>query len=261
MRAAMPCTAATRGSLRSGYFTRGVAFKVAVPRHHAVSCRASDDGYGPSSSTSLEAPSAWLHQQAAHLVVLGAAAMLALPMDAYAARGTIGPIDANDTKRCEVTAFDKFAETRAAFSQESAGGNMVEAIVDVRECDFSNQDLSGKVMSGVVLQRANFSGAKFTGSQFARADATGANLANADFTDTNLYGTLFNGADLEGAQFENSILTGSLFGKDATGTWANLKGAHFEGALVSSSDVARICENPTLELTTKKYELGCRSSR
>ncbi len=35
----------------------------------------------------------------------------------------------------------------------------------------------------------------------------------------------FNGADLEGAQFENSILTGSLFGKDSTGTWANLKGA------------------------------------
>ncbi len=39
-----------------------------------------------------------------------------------------------------------------------------------------------QVMSGVVLQRANFSGAKFIGSQFARADATGANLANADFT-------------------------------------------------------------------------------
>ena len=66
-------------------------------------------------------------------------------MDAEAARGTIGPIDASDKNRCEVSAFDKFAETRAAFSQESAGGNMVEAIVDVRECDFSNQDLSGKV--------------------------------------------------------------------------------------------------------------------
>jgi hypothetical protein len=31
------------------------------------------------------------------------------------------------------------ADTRAKFSQESAGGNMTEAIVDVRDCDFSNQ--------------------------------------------------------------------------------------------------------------------------
>ncbi len=38
----------------------------------------------------------------------------------------------------------------------------------------------------------------------------------------------FEGADLQGANFENSILTGSTFGKDETGTWANLKGAHFE---------------------------------
>jgi hypothetical protein len=33
------------------------------------------------------------------------------------------------------------------------------------------------------------------------------------------------------------------------------------GALVSSSDIGRICENPTLEEGTKRYELGCRSSR
>ncbi len=34
-----------------------------------------------------------------------------------------------------------------------------------------------------------------------------------------------------------------------------------QGALVSSSDIGRICENPTLEMSTRKYELGCRSSR
>lgn len=55
------------------------------------------------------------------------------------------------------------------------------------------------------------------------------------------------------------MLTGSTFGRNGKGgEWANLAGAHFEGALVSSSDIQRICENPTLELTTKKYELGCR---
>jgi hypothetical protein len=71
----------------------------------------------------------------------------------------------------------------------------------------------------------------------------------------------FDGADVRGAQFENSILTGATFGKDSAGNWANLAGAHFEGALVSSSDIGRICENPTLEADTKRYELGCRATR
>ena len=56
-------------------------------------------------------------------------------------------------------------------------------------CDFSNQDLSGKVFSGVLLQGANLSNTKVVGSQFARAQAQGAILVNTDFTDTNLYGT------------------------------------------------------------------------
>lgn len=189
------------------------------------------------------------------------AVLLGSPLDALAAKSKLPPIDTSDPNRCDVSALDKFADTRAAFSQESSGGNMVEAIVDVRECDFSGKDLSGKVMSGVILERADFTGAKFIGSQFARANARSAKMAGADFTDTNLYSTQFEGADLQGANFENSILTGSTFGKDETGTWANLKGAHFEGALVSSSDIGRICENPTLEMSTRKYELGCRSSR
>ncbi|MEW5316140.1 MAG: hypothetical protein WDW38_007526 [Sanguina aurantia] len=164
--------------------------------------------------------------------------------------------------RCEVSALDKFADTRKSFSQEAAGGGMTEALVDVRNCDFSNLNLSGKVMSGVQLQGANFKNAKLVGSQFARADARGANLAGADLSDTNAYSTNFNGANLEGAQFENSVLTMAMFGRDGPESpWANLKGAHFEGALISSSDVERICENPTLEEDTRKYELGCRKGR
>ncbi len=90
----------------------------------------------------------------AYLVVGCFLVSAALPMDAYAARSTIGPIDASNAARCDVSAFDKFADMRAAFRQETAGGNMVEAIVDVRECDFSNQDLSGKVSSGHLCMRA-----------------------------------------------------------------------------------------------------------
>lgn len=59
----------------------------------------------------------------------------------------------------------------------------------VAGCDFSNQDLSGKVFSGVLLQGADLSNTKVVGSQFARAQAQGAILVNTNFTDTNLYGT------------------------------------------------------------------------
>ncbi|KAG2441713.1 hypothetical protein HXX76_003329 [Chlamydomonas incerta] len=192
---------------------------------------------------------------------MAASILLGAPLDAMAAKSKLPPIDVNDPNRCTVGALDKFADTRAAFSQESSGGNMVEAIVDVRDCDFSGKNLSGKVMSGVILEGADFTGAKFVGSQFARANARSAKMAGADFTDTNLYSTQFEGADLQGANFENSILTGSTFGKNEDGVWANLKGARFEGALVSSSDIGRICENPTLEMSTRKYELGCRANR
>lgn len=54
-------------------------------------------------------------------------------------------------------------------------------------------------------------------------------------------------------------MTGATFGKDpATGQFANLKGAHFEGALLSSSDIQRACENPTLDPATRRGELGCK---
>ena len=201
-----------------------------------------------------------------HLALMAAAAAISVVLSpiappAEAAGRKTPPLPTGDNPaRCQVSALDKFADTRAKFSQEASGGNMVEAIVDIRGCDFSNKDLSGKVFSGVMLQSANLSNSKVINSQFARADARSAILTNVDFTDANCYGSQFDGADLQGAQFENSILTGATFGKDK-GNWANLAGAHFEGALVSSSDIVRICENPTLEDTTKKYELGCRLSR
>lgn len=172
------------------------------------------------------------------------------------------PVAEAQQGRCDVSALDLFASTRATFSQEAAGGNMVEAIVDVRNCDFSNKDLSGKVFSGVLMRGANLSGSKVVGSQFARADAQGAIMDGMDLTDANCYSTAFDGASLRGAQFENAVLTAASFGKSpVTGEWADLAGAHFEGALLSTSDVERLCANPTLDLETKQYELGCRSTK
>lgn len=51
------------------------------------------------------------------------------------------------------------------------------------------------------------------------------------------------------------------FGKDEAGNWAQLAGAHFEGALLSNSDVERLCANPTIDTDVRKFELGCRGSK
>ena len=134
--------------------------------------------------------------------------LLASP-DALAARNKIPPPDLRDSERCTMAALDKFADTRANFSQEAGSGGMDEAFVDVRNCIFKNKDLSSKVFSGVLMRNADFSGAKFVGVQFARVDAKGADLSNCDFTDINGYGSIFDGANLENAQFENAILTGA----------------------------------------------------
>jgi uncharacterized protein YjbI with pentapeptide repeats len=65
---------------------------------------------------------------------------------------------------CSLEALDKFAETRAVFSQEASSG-MDEAFVDVRGCDYSNKDLTSKVFSGVLMRGANFANSKFVGVQ------------------------------------------------------------------------------------------------
>lgn len=161
---------------------------------------------------------------------------------------------------CEVSALDLFADTRSKFSMEASGGGMTEANVDIRGCDFSNLDLSKKVFSGVMMQRTDLHGTRLVGVEMARANAKGANFTDVDMTDCNCYSSSYDGANLQNAQFENSILTGSTFGK-FEGEWANLAGAHFEGALLGSTDVVRICENPTLDEDTKKFELGCRKTR
>eukprot|EP00887_Chlorella_sp_A99_P005293 scaffold1.g5293.t1 len=189
----------------------------------------------------------------AALLLLGDGA----PADAAGAR--LPPVR-EEAGRCTVEALDKFAGTRATFSLEASGGNMVEAVVDVRGCNYSGKDLGSKVLSGVMMQGADFSNTRLVGIQFARAQAQGARLSGTDLTDANCFGTAFDGADLEGAQFENAILSSATFGEYG-GKWANLKGAHFEGALLSSSDIGRLCENPTLDDSARRGELGCRGSR
>ncbi|KAG1678749.1 hypothetical protein FOA52_012788 [Chlamydomonas sp. UWO 241] len=173
----------------------------------------------------------------------------------------IPPPDGADLKRCEISAFDKFASTRAKFSMEAAGGGMAEATVDVRDCDFTGAVLDTKVLSGVLMSGARCEGCSIRGTEAARADMRDSDMRRAQFEDSNLFGTLFGGADLRGATFDNAIMSNASFGKGLGGEWARLEGAHFEGALLSSSDVERLCENPSLDSDVRKYELGCRKGK
>ena len=179
---------------------------------------------------------------------------------ALAASGPAESVEAKSS-RCQLSAFDKFASTRAKFSMEASGGGMEEATVDVRGCDFKGSVLDGKVLSGVLMTGANCDQCSIKRSEAARADLRSASFKDVSFEDSNLFGTQFQGADLRGASFENAILGNAAFGKDPSGEWANLAGTHFEGALLSSSDIERLCLNPNIDSDVRKFELGCRSGR
>jgi hypothetical protein len=179
---------------------------------------------------------------------------------AFAASGPPETVEAK-SNRCTISAFDKFASTRAKFSMEASGGGMEEATVDVRGCDFRGSVLDGKVLSGVLMTGANCDQCSIVRSEAARADLRSASFQGVSFEDSNLFGTQFGGADLRGARFDNAILGNATFAKGLNGEWANLEGTHFEGALLSSSDIERLCANPTLDSDVRKFELGCRAGR
>jgi len=55
------------------------------------------------------------------------------------------------------------------------------------------------------------------------------------------------------------LATGVKFGFDQeTKAWANLEGTNFEDTQFSTSDVGRICANPTL-LEDDRAVIGCRN--
>lgn len=153
---------------------------------------------------------------------------------------------------CSMELLQKGAKTRAGFS-DFAGE--AELLVNVEGCDYSGKDLSKEVLSGVRGRRSDFSRTKF-GREASRADFRGAKLVDTSMVDANLYESTFDGADMRNANLENAIVSGASFGQ-YDGVWANLAGVNFEGALLSSSDVNKVCKNPTLD-DEGKGALGCK---
>ena len=175
-----------------------------------------------------------------------------------------GPVGALEAGRsappaCSRELVTEFESVRASFSQEVGGGGLPEAALDLRGCqNFAQADLSGRVLSGADMSEASFRGANLRGAEVSRATANSADFSGADFTNANLFGSVWNGADLSDARFPNAILTGARFGRDsASGQWAELKGADFDGALLGQSDLRELCKNPSLDETARLDVLGC----
>jgi hypothetical protein len=184
-----------------------------------------------------------------------AAALLlsATPLPAFA----LGPPSA-DPARCAASRLKEFAGVRASFSAEVGSGALPEAVLDLRECSFAGQELGNAVLAGAILDGADFSGAQLVHVDASRASAKRVNFQNAALADSNWFAVSFAGADLRGAKFTNALLGNATFGRDGKdGEWALLGGADFEGALLSRSDAARVCENPTVDDEGRAI-LGCR---
>ncbi len=80
-------------------------------------------------------PRSWARAAGGWAAGLGAACLLLAGSGSPAEAARLPPVE--DTPgRCDISALDKFADTRATFSLEASGGNMVEAIVDIRGCDY-----------------------------------------------------------------------------------------------------------------------------
>ena len=186
-----------------------------------------------------------------------ALALSACPGPALAEAGQKPPPVRDMPGGCTIEALDLFKDTRAKFSLEVGTGALPEAILDLGGCDYSGADLDGKVLSGAIMSGANFEGAIFTGGEASRAKAVGTNFRGSVLRGTNFYEVSFAGADLRGADFDNAILTNARFGRDGGGNWAQLDGVNWEGALLSSSDAQRACENPTVDDYGRAI-LGCR---
>ena len=131
-------------------------------------------------------------------------------------------------------------------------------MLDLRGCAFRGLVLKDAVLSGGILDNSDWTGSRLPHVEMARVSARSSHFENVDFTDGNLYGAQLDGADLRHADFTNAIMSNASFGKDpATGAWADLSGANFEGALLSRTDAKSLCVNPTVDDEGRAI-LGCR---
>lgn len=135
--------------------------------------------------------------------------------------------------RLERAGFRMLRATQADFTGARLAGARFDAAGSpgggVYKAGFSNADLRGASLLGVIMGKADFTGANLAGAdvrrgEFWRGNFEGADLTGADFTEASL-----STANMRGARFNRANLTGAKLKRTKLGG-ADLRGAVAEGA-------------------------------
>lgn len=110
---------------------------------------------------------------------------------------------------------------------------------DLRDVDFTNQDLRGSDFRKANLQGASLSGSdcrdvKFCGANLSEACLSGAKFLQADFSDAMCKGAALNDADCRGAIFAGTDLSAADF------TFADLRQVDLSQAILDGTKLFRI---------------------
>lgn len=80
------------------------------------------------------------------------------------------------------------------------------------QCDLSGYDLSGLMLAGVNLSKANLSGADFSNASLNGVNFTDANISGANFNGASLKGVKFIGTNVSNASFKNAEIKRLIIG-------------------------------------------------
>eukprot|EP00741_Cyanophora_paradoxa_P023692 tig00021612_g22886.t1 len=110
-----------------------------------------------------------------------------------------------------------------------------DKVLNFSGCDFSNRNLDGAALGGVLFEGTNFSGSTLTNVKMTKSNASKANFEGATMTTAIVDRVNFSGANLKQVDFSNSVLAGSVF------DGADITGALFEDSTIDSQNFKRLC--------------------